>query len=422
MTSAFRIVGIVFVFVCTWIAWTILGTVTTHRTDTQSERLGDDVNTLWGKPQAQAAPTFTHVWLKSRTVERTETEGGRSRTVQDVVVEEMRQDVSPASSDIAANVRLDQRLRGLMWYSLYDIDFDAKWTYQHEEATAGTIAIAFRFPDPAAVYDDFHFVLNGQDLSTRLHPKDGALVTDVAVKKGDKLSLAIAYKTRGRDQWSYVPVHKDVDGLRAFNMKLTTDFKDIDFPVPSMSPSSRQETNTGHALSWTFTHVYTGQVMGVVTPRHIQPGELAASLSYSAPVSLMFFFLILFVLSVLRKLDIHPVNYLFIAGAFFSFQLLFAYLTDRMPMWASFSVASIISIALVTSYLRLVVSPRFAFVEAACAQLVYQVGFALAHFFDGYTGLTVTILATLTLGLLMQLTGRIKWSEVFSPVGVLNQR
>jgi hypothetical protein len=64
------------------------------------------------------------------------------------------------------------------------------------------------------------------------------------------------------------------------------------------------------------------------------------------------------------------------------------------------------------SYLRLVVSPRFAYRKAALAQLVYQVGFSIAHFWKGYTGLTISVLATLTLFLVMQWTGRTRWSDV----------
>ncbi|MEL6178557.1 MAG: hypothetical protein AAFS10_06370, partial [Myxococcota bacterium] len=37
-----------------------------------------------------------------------------------------------------------------------------------------------------------------------------------------------------------------------------------------------------------------------------------------------------------------------------------------------------------------------------------------AHFWDGYTGLTVTVLSILTLFLIMQWTGRINWSEALS--------
>ena len=69
---------------------------------------------------------------------------------------------------------------------------------------------------------------------------------------------------------------------------------------------------------------------------------------------------------------------------------------------------------LVVSYLRLVVGPRFALVVAGIAQLVYQVGFSLAHFYEGYTGLSITVLVIVTLFLLMQLTGRLSWNAALS--------
>jgi inner membrane protein involved in colicin E2 resistance len=154
--------------------------------------------------------------------------------------------------------------------------------------------------------------------------------------------------------------------------------------------------------------------MGVVTPTRIQPGELASEMSYSAPISLGFFMLWMFVLSLLRGIDLHPINHLFLAAAFFSFHLLFAYTADRLPVEGAFALASVVSVTLVVSYLRLVVGPAFALREAGLAQMLYLVGFSLAHFWDGYTGLTVTVLGILTLFVLMQMTGRIRWSEMLA--------
>jgi len=69
---------------------------------------------------------------------------------------------------------------------------------------------------------------------------------------------------------------------------------------------------------------------------------------------------------------------------------------------------------LVVSYLRLVVNARFAVVESGLAQLIYLVLFSYAFFFDGFTGLTVTIGAIVTLFVVMQITGKIRWEEKFS--------
>jgi inner membrane protein involved in colicin E2 resistance len=216
------------------------------------------------------------------------------------------------------------------------------------------------------------------------------------------------------DEWRYVP-DPGVASLKDFQLSMTTDFTDIDFPAGALSPSSRELAASGYKLDWAFEQVVTGRAIGMVMPRRVQPGELAASLSFSAPISLGFFFLILLVEGRRKGLNIHPINYLFLGAAFFSFHLLFAYSVDHLHIAPAFAISSAVSVFLVVSYLRLVVSPRFAFIEAAAAQLVYLVGFSLAHFWDGFTGLTVTVLSILTLFLLMQLTGRIRWSAPQPP-------
>jgi hypothetical protein len=68
-------------------------------------------------------------------------------------------------------------------------------------------------------------------------------------------------------------------------------------------------------------------------------------------------------------------------------------------------------IALVVSYLRLVVDLRFAVVDAGLTQLIYLMLFSYAFFFEGFTGLAVTIGAILMLFVVMQMTGRIRWEE-----------
>ena len=72
-----------------------------------------------------------------------------------------------------------------------------------------------------------------------------------------------------------------------------------------------------------------------------------------------------------------------------------------------------VSIILVVSYMRLVVGNRFAFLEVALAQLVYLIGFSYAFFFEGFTGLAVTVGSIITLFVVMQITARINWAARF---------
>ncbi len=148
-------------------------------------------------------------------------------------------------------------------------------------------------------------------------------------------------------------------------------------------------------------------------PQKLQPGPLAGRISYFAPVSLFFFFFLVFILSTLRGNELHPMNYFFLAAAFFAFHLLLAYLADHISIHSAFVISSIVSIVLVISYLRLVVDWRFAVVDAGLTQLIYLVLFSYAFFFEGFTGLTVTIGTILTLFVVMQMTGRIRWEEKF---------
>jgi hypothetical protein len=94
--------------------------------------------------------------------------------------------------------------------------------------------------------------------------------------------------------------------------------------------------------------------------------------------------------------------------------LLLAYLVDHLDIHAAFLIAAATSLLLVTSYLRIVAGMRVALVEAGLAQLVFLVLFSYAFFFEGYTGVTVTIGAVLTLFVLMQVTARVRWDEVFA--------
>ena len=93
---------------------------------------------------------------------------------------------------------------------------------------------------------------------------------------------------------------------------------------------------------------------------------------------------------------------------------LLAYLVDHVSMHWSFVVASATSILLVTTYLRGVAGTRSAVARAGVAQLVFLVLFSYAFFFEGYTGLTVTIGAIVTLFVLMQSTVRVDWDRVFA--------
>jgi inner membrane protein involved in colicin E2 resistance len=184
-----------------------------------------------------------------------------------------------------------------------------------------------------------------------------------------------------------------------------------------ISPTTKAERGGGWDLTWRYTNLVSGFTIGMVMPEKLQPGPLAGRISFFAPVSLLFFFLLMFILTTLRGIELHPMNYFFLAAAFFAFHLLLAYLVDHVGINVAFVAASLVSVLLVVTYLRLVVGLPFALRYAAPAQVTYLVLFSYAFFFQGYAGLTVTIGSILSLFVIMQMTGRVRWAELFASHG-----
>lgn len=402
MHTIARVFAIFCIFGFTSVCWLALGAVMTKRSHEQARDTSESVADLWGVPQAQQAPTISIVraaHVPTDEVGPPSPSDPKSPTAQ------------WDATTVGVDLTLDQRMKGLKWYALYDVAFDGTWRYVHQDQPA-TASFKLQLPSSSGVYDGFAFLVNGQPQDVT--PMNGAITMDFPVHTGETLTFSVRYKSRGEGMWRYEPSN-GAGTLKSFELKMTTNFTDVDFPPGTMSPSAKTAEGGGETLTWKFDQIVTGYGIGMVMPTLIQPGELAASLAFSAPISLFFFFLILSVLAKLRDLDIHPINYLFIGAAFFSFHLLFAYSVDRISPALAFGIASVVSIGMVTAYLRLVVSDRFAFREAAAAQLVYLVGFGLAHFLEGFTGLTLTVLSIATLFVVMLLTGRIKWSQTLAP-------
>jgi len=409
-----RILGIAFVFIMATISWTVLGGVTSTRSGDQRDKLDTAVQDLWGSPQAQVAPKLTFEWKTIREQKSKEQTATGTNEITELIEEQHSEPALLNASALDVTLDSDLRRKGLHWYSLYDVKLAGQYRYQHTREEAGVLDVSFELPHRDGVYDALVFTVNGQDFARALDPDNNRLRARVNVAPGQTIDLAIGYGSRGLDEWRYMPT-SGVGRLENFSLDMHTDFAGIDYPAGTMSPSNRaKRADGGMDLSWKFDSLVTGHGIGMVMPTRVQPGELATVLSFSAPISLFFFFLVIYVLATIRGIDIHPMNYFLIAGAFFAFHLLFAYSADHLPVEAAFATCSVVSVALVVSYLRLVVSASFALREAALAQIVYLVGFSLAHFWEGFTGLTVTVLAIVTLFLLMQLTGRVRWSELLS--------
>jgi inner membrane protein involved in colicin E2 resistance len=386
----------------------ILGTSIFYRTDNLGPVLSSRVGSTWGTAQEQRPPSVNYFTDEVKTV----------------VVEEDRKKIEKQehyslahfvpldSSHIEADFQIDYRKKGLLWFSTYKVAFDGTYTFKNPTGQDRVFTVRLPLPAKQAVYDNLQLTLDGTPLTLSYGGAEVSATGRLAANGTG--TLKAGYRSQGLNTWSYQFANgEDVARINDFHLLMKTNFGGFDFPENTLSPAEKHETAQGWDLKWDYQNLVSGFNVSLKMPQKLQPGPLAGKISYFAPVSLFFFFFLIFILSALRGIDLHPMNYFFLAAAFFAFHLLLAYLCDHVSIHAAFAISSLVSILLVVSYLRLVVNFKFALIDAGLSQLIYLVLFSYAFFFEGFTGLAVTIGAVLTLFVVMQMTGRIKWAEKF---------
>ena len=405
-----RLIAIGFIFACTSVAWGILAGVTSGRTYLADSGLKSRVQNTWGTPHVQQPPAASWNEKVTRKVETVE----KGEKLVRMVEHDVTRPLPVLASSIEAALRLDPRQKGLLWYSTYGVHFAATYVIANTSGAARDVQISLPFPAGNAVFDDLQFELEGRPWAAMPAPANDQIVGRVRLDAGERVTLKAGYRSQGLDRWTY-GFGPGVAEVRDFTMTVKTNFAAIDFPEGSISPAHKERAGEGWILRWEFRRLVSGVNIAIVMPDRIQPGPLASQISAFAPVSLFFFIVVLLVIGVVKGVNLHPMHFFFLSAAFFAFHLLFAYLADQVSIHAAFVIAAVVSLALVTSYLRLVIGSRFAFLAAGTAQLVYLVLFSYAFFFKGLTGLAVTIGAIVTLFVLMQATARINWTDVFAP-------
>ncbi|MEO8435537.1 MAG: inner membrane CreD family protein [Pyrinomonadaceae bacterium] len=403
-----RIIAIVFIFICTSVAWAILGGTIFTRTYDSDSVSQDKVASLWGSSQNQAPPAAAFTQHVPKTQETTENGIKIIRTVDQAIAVPLPLE----SSHIDVALDLEHRQKGLLWYNTYKVGFAGLYGFRNTSDKEQQVVFTFNFPAAQAIYDDLVFAVDGTPVTTTNEKNSASGVVRVA--PGSLATLKVAYRSQGLNDWRYSFGSGDVSQVRDFSLNMKTNFKDIDFPDNTVSPSEKHEIDGGWDLRWSYKNLMSGYQIAMVMPEKLQPGPLAGRISFFAPVSLFFFFFLMLIITTKRGIDLHPMNYFFLAAAFFSFHLLMAYLVDHVSIHLAFALASIVSVFLVISYLRLVVGLRFATREAALAQFVYLVMFSYAFFLQGFTGLAITIGSIVTLFVVMQATGRVRWTEKFA--------
>ena len=384
-----RLIAIGGIIVCTAVGWFILGSSVLVRSGVSLIRGAPEVTGGWGPLMTQPHPVIYYNSPGSAN--------GRHL-------------IQPSQSEVAISLRYEPKRKGLLWYRTFLVDFRGDYSLQNPTQITQTIYVRFEFPAAAASYSDFSFVINGTP-STENNKTAEGITEAVTLAPGQSAKFSVAYKSRGTDRWGYS--FGDTTRIRNFRLAMKTDFSEFDFPPGTGSPTERARTAGGWNFVWSYPDVINAQAIAMTMPSVANPGPVASRMSFFAPVSLLFFFSVLILVGMVRGVKLHPMNYFFLAAGCFAFQLLFAYLVDLIPLFLAFVISAAVSMALVSGYLLGAAGRHFARI-AALAQFAFIVLFSYSFFFEGLTGLTITIGAIVTLALLMIATAKVNWADKFT--------
>ncbi|MFL6590332.1 MAG: hypothetical protein ACJ8M4_09180 [Chthoniobacterales bacterium] len=383
-----RLLAIGAIIVCTAVGWFILGTSVVVRSGGSLNNCGPNVTGGWGPVMIQPHPAIYYNSPGSAN--------GRHL-------------IQPSRSEVAVDLRYEPKKKGLLWYRTYLVDFHGDYSLENPTQITQTIYVRFEFPAADASYSDFSFVIDGKAATGNNKTADG-ITEAVTLAPGQTATVTVGYKSRGTERWGYS--FGNATRIRNFRLSMTTDFAEFDFPAGTGSPTERARTVKGWHFAWSYPDVINAQNIAMGMPSVANPGPVASRIAFFSPVSLLFFFSVLVLMGMVWRISLHPMNYFFLAAACFAFQLLFAYLVDLISLPWAFIISAVVSLVLVNGYLLAIAGRRFAQL-GSIAQFAYMILFSYSFFFEGLTGLTITIGAIVTLALLMGATAKVNWAEKF---------
>src|SRR5438874_3377892 len=208
-----RVAAITFIFLCTAVAWAILGATIFQRTYDSGSSSDNRVTSTWGAPQNQTPPSaFFEQMVPKKEVT---TENGKR--IERVTQEKVINDLPLESSHINVGLNLEHRQKGLLWYSTYKVAFDGAYTFRNISEKDQIVTFTLDFPTVQAIYDDLVFTVDDVPV-TMMNAKNSASGT-VRVAAGKTANLKVGYQSQGLNDWHYSfgsgEVNNDGDASRS---------------------------------------------------------------------------------------------------------------------------------------------------------------------------------------------------------------
>src|SRR5260370_29777485 len=187
-----RILALILIFGCTSIAWLILGATIFSRTDDVDRRLHEQVAYVWGSPEEQTPSTASYTVLTSKRVQTTLPDGKIAEHTETVPTEVS---LPLNGTDADVNLNLEYRQKGLLWYSLYKVNFGGTFDFHNPSSQTEAVLFRVKFPAQQAIYDDFVMSIN--DVPVSVTNEEGVATATASFPAGSDARLRVSYHSQG---------------------------------------------------------------------------------------------------------------------------------------------------------------------------------------------------------------------------------
>ncbi len=403
--SVKKIVAISLIFISVTTAWMILGGVNLSRTNDAKDKLKKEVITLYGDNVVIVLPKSY-----SKKIVYKDKENSKGKIVKVASTEKIYNTLE--KSDIKININLDPRKKGNLWFPTFKYSYKSEYIFKAKKIDKKQY-IYLQLGEENTIYNNIFLSINGKTINKKsVIAKKEAI--EVIPDDNGYINIKFEYESSGLEDLEYIiNKYDEISEINNFSLVINTDFEDYDFINSTMSPTTKEKTENGYKLTWELNEAITGKNIGIKIPNKLNPGEIISKVSFFSPIALFFFLIIILTLVLIFKINFHPMHFLLLSATFFSFSLMFSYFSDQMNIYLAFSISAIVSLILTVTYLRFFTPKIVYLVFAPLAQFIYLIVFSFSFFSDGLPGFIVTICSVITLFLIMQITGKLDWNEIF---------
>src|SRR5262249_19053038 len=151
--------------------------------------------------------------------------------------------VRMASGDVSVGLELDQRQKGLLWYSTYLARFSGDYAFDNPTDEDGELQLYFAFPLKNSQYDDFRFEVDGKAVPFARSNED-VITATVPCGAKSRHTLLVSYLSHGLDRFVY-RFGDAITEIRDFKLVATTNFDGYNHPGNTLSPSEKRRIDHG---------------------------------------------------------------------------------------------------------------------------------------------------------------------------------